>query len=241
MSADLHAQRDVGGEIVAGVPDSASVLCVAPVPGAVARIAGAIRAAIVSVAVSRVAVAFGAAAAVLGATFLPGAGAVCGEPPAGAVRISGKVRWVRNEGGPPTAKIVEGPGGEYNIVLDEKGQSLAKVMAGESVDIFAIVEEKNGAKWARVLDHADPKVTAGHELWRRMRCGACVVLPATRNAAVPDDLRGAVPVAPARYWPYKRRFLAWARDARNLWVASDSEIIQIDLAERKAARIYGRK
>ncbi len=182
-----------------------------------------------------------AAAAILGAAFVSGAGAVCGELPAGAVRISGKVRLVRTDGGPPAAKIIGEHGGEYNIVLDEKGRSLARVMVGESVDIFAVAEEKGGAKWARVLDHVDPKVTAGHELWRRMRCGACVVLPATRNAAVPDDLRGAVPVAPARYWPYKRKFLAWAHDSKNLWIASDAEIIQVDLAEEKTVRSYGRK
>ena len=132
------------------------------------------------------------------------------------------------------------PKGEvYKIEQDERGKSLAKVMNGESAEVVGTVSGAGNARQLKVLGYADERVAAGHEYWRRMRCMACVVLPATRNAAVPADLRGASPIA-GRHFSLARKFAAWARDARFLWVAADNEILQIDLAQAKVARSFGR-
>ena len=63
------------------------------------------------------------------------------------------------------------------------------------VVIVGVPVPGKGADWLRVVDFTEPKLAAAHELWRHMRCNACVVKPATDNAAVPKDLRGATPVA----------------------------------------------
>ena len=163
----------------------------------------------------------------------PSSGAAQAEPPGAAVKLSGRLS--------ANAATLTTPKGEvYRLEMDERGKSLAKVMNGQSAEILALVSQKDNARWLRVLDYADERVAAGHEYWRRMRCMACVVLPATRNAAAPADLRGALPVA-GRYFSLERKFTAWTRDARFLWVASGSEILQIDLAACKLLRTFGRK
>jgi len=170
--------------------------------------------------------------AVLRPSFL---GAAEAQPPQSAVRVSGKVNATGD------AASVTTPKGEvYNLQMDERGRSLAAVMRGESVEISGVLSEKNGARWLKVLGYTDERVTAGHEYWRRMRCIACVVLPATRNAAVPADLHGAVPVT-GRHFSFKRKLTAWTRDTRFLWVAEDNAILQIGLAERKVLRSFGKK
>ncbi|MBM4031756.1 MAG: hypothetical protein FJ291_08235 [Planctomycetes bacterium] len=162
------------------------------------------------------------------------------ERPQGTVKLSGRVAATR-EGGEIRAATLTTPKGEvYNVAMDERGRSLAAVMHGESAEIIALPSVKDGAKWLQVSDYADERVAAGHEYWRRMRCLACVVLPATRNAAAPANLHGATPIA-GRHYTLKRQFTAWARDARFLWVAADNELLQFDLAAGKLARSFGRK
>ncbi|MBM4043448.1 MAG: hypothetical protein FJ290_33595, partial [Planctomycetes bacterium] len=68
---------------------------------------------------------------------------------------------------------------------------------------------------------------------------ACVVLPATRNAAVPANLRGATPIA-GRHFPLKRQFTAWTRDAKSLWASADNELLEIALDAARVTRVFGR-
>ena len=158
------------------------------------------------------------------------------EPPAGAVRFTGKVTVTRRELGVPAAATFAVPGGKtYALVMDERGRSLGSVMHGQTADIHGVAEGDN----LRVLGYVDERVNAGHEFWRRMRCLACVVLPATINAATPPDLKGAAEVA-GRPWDFKRQFTAWTRDGKFLWVAADNELLQFDLAAKKLAKSYGR-
>lgn len=162
------------------------------------------------------------------------------EPPEEKpVKIRGRIRATK--GGrlrPREATLTTGDKKVYYLVLDEKGRSLTKVMSGERAEIWAIPSKQDGKDRLRVLGYTDVKLTAGHELWRHMRCSACVVTPAVRNSTVPKELRGATPVH-GRYWPYRERLTAWTRDAKYLWLASDNRILQIDLAARKLVRSYG--
>jgi len=162
------------------------------------------------------------------------------EAPEGSAKFAGKVMVTQRDGaGPSAATFSLDRGQVYNLVMDEKGRSLGGVMHNTTAEIFAVPSEKDGARWLRVLDYVDPMVTAGHEFWRRMRCNACVVLPATVNAAVPADLHGAIPLA-GRDYSFKRKFSAWARDDKFLWAAADNQIIQIDFAQQSLVRSYGR-
>ena len=172
---------------------------------------------------------------------LPLARLSAGEPPeAGAVKVQGKIK--AGQGGrlnPSAASLSAGDKTTYRLVLDEKGRSLVKVMHGQSVEIWGVPSNKDGDNWLRVLDYTDEKLTAGHELWRRMRCSACVITPAIANSAVPKDLHGAVPVH-GRYWSNRERFTAWTRDEKYLWLASDNRLLQIDLDGKKLVRSYGK-
>lgn len=157
-----------------------------------------------------------------------------------AETLSGRVTATKRDASGVRAATLTTPKGEvYHIEVDERGESLARVMHGESAEIRGEVAERDGARWVRVLDYADESVAAGHEYWRRMRCLACVVLPATRNAAAPADLRGATPVA-GRWFSLKRRITAWTRHANSLWVAEDNALHEIDLASGRVARTVGK-
>ncbi len=162
------------------------------------------------------------------------------EAAEGTIKVAGRVSTARDPSRAPHAGTLTTAKGEvYVLVLDERGRSLAGVMNGESAEIVGVVSQKDNAKWLRVVDYADERVAAGHEYWRRMRCLACVVLPAGRNAATPANLRGATPIA-GRAFSLKRQFTAWTRDAKFLWVAADNELVQIDLATAKALRSFGK-
>lgn len=163
---------------------------------------------------------------------------LAGQIPQGAVKVSGRIRVTK--GGrlnAQAAAITTSDGDVYNLVLDEKGRDFAKVMHRERAEIFGTVSRKGGAKWLKVLGYTDIKVTAAHELWRRMRCNACVFAPAMVNSAAPKDLGGAEAVS-GRYYSMKGQFQAYARDARYLWVATDNRIFQIDLAKKLLLRSY---
>jgi hypothetical protein len=169
---------------------------------------------------------------------LPAAG---GEFPAGAIKIGGRIQATGgNRLAPAAAKLTAADGKVYNLVLDVKGRSLVGVMHGEQAEVVGIVSQKDSAAWLQVLGYTDERVTEAHELWRRMRCNACVVLPATVNAAAPGDLHGAAPVT-GRYYTSRERFTAWARDAQDLWLAADNQLVQINLAKGEVARRWGRK
>ncbi|HUT32922.1 MAG TPA: hypothetical protein VNE39_05545 [Planctomycetota bacterium] len=179
--------------------------------------------------------------ACLASLLLPCWAAIGAEPGQGTVKVSGRVAVSRDQARGVRGATLTTPKGEvYRLVMDERGRSLGGVMHGESAEVFAIPSDKDGAKWLQVLAYADDRLAAGHEYWRRMRCLACVVLPATRNAAVPANLRGATPVA-GRFFPLKRQFTAWTRDATCLWVAGDTELLQVDLAACKVLRSFGRE
>ncbi len=81
---------------------------------------------------------------------------------------------------------------------------------------------------------------AAAELWRRGHCIlSSVVVPAQRVSKAPRDLRGARAVE-GRTYSSKGTILAWASDERFLWVATDTEVSQIELAGRRVVRSYGK-
>jgi hypothetical protein len=167
-------------------------------------------------------------------------GARAAEPPAAdAIKVRGKVKATKGGRLRPQEATLTTREKTYSLVLDEKGRSLVKVMSGQSAEVWGVPSEKDGASWLRVLGYPDERLTAGHELWRHMRCSACVVTPAVANSAAPKDLHGAVPVH-GRYWPYREKLTAWTLDEKHLWLATDSRIVQVDLAARKLVRSYGR-
>jgi hypothetical protein len=158
------------------------------------------------------------------------------ETPTDAAKFSGKVNVTRREAGIPAAATFKAADGKtYELVMDEHGQSLGSVMHGQTAEIYGVADGDS----LRVTAYVDERVNAGHEFWRRMRCLACVVLPATVNAAAPQDLKGAEALA-GRPYDFKRRFTAWTRDEKFLWVAADNEILQFDLAGKKLVRSYGK-
>ncbi|HOX04757.1 MAG TPA: hypothetical protein PK280_00025 [Planctomycetota bacterium] len=164
-----------------------------------------------------------------------------GEP-AGAVKAAGIVKASRPAGAKEVSIVLTTADGKaYNILPDEKGMSLAQVMAnvGERTEIVGVPVPEKGEGWLRVIGFTEQRFTAAHELWRHMRCNACVVKPATENAALPKDLKGATPVV-GRPYDYKRRFTAWTRDDKFLWVAADNELLQFDLAGMKLVKSYGK-
>ena len=128
----------------------------------------------------------------------------------------------------------------FYVVQDERGRDLIKTMKRESVSVFGTVTTKNGRKWLMVLDYTEAEMAAAHELWRRMRCNACVVSPAIVNASAPKNLRGARAIS-GRYYSFKEQFRAWCFDAGSLWVATDNTILQIDMDDKRLVRTYGRK
>ena len=164
------------------------------------------------------------------------AGAAADKPK--AVRIAGRV--VATQGGRLNATagtITTADHQVFNIQIDSRGRSLIEVMHNAVTEVRGVVSEKYGAKWIKVLRYADVRLLAAHELWRRMRCNACVVMPAIINASAPTDLQGAAPIS-GRPYSFKARFTAWARDAKNVWVATDTDLRQIDLAGRRVTRTY---
>ena len=164
------------------------------------------------------------------------ASGLAAEPPPGAAKFTGKVNVTKREAGVPAAgTFTTADGKAYELVMDERGKSLGSVMTGQTAEIYGQAE---GDK-LKALAYVDERVNAGHEFWRRMRCLACVVLPATVNAATPPDLKGAEALA-GRPYDFKRRFTAWTRDEKFLWVAADNEILQFDLAAKKLVKSYGK-
>ena len=92
-----------------------------------------------------------------------------------AVRIAGRV--VATQGGRLNATagtITTADNRVFNIEMDARGRSLIEVMHNATTEVNGIVSEKDGAKWVKVLRYADMRLLAAHELWRRMRCNACV-------------------------------------------------------------------
>lgn len=163
------------------------------------------------------------------------------EPPAGTVKISGQAKIEKRDGKKVVDATFKDTGGKvHHIDLDEKGLSLAGVTHDVPVEIYATLSNRDGKDWLKVFGYVDPKINIGHEYWRRSRCNACVVLPATRNAEAPANLRGAVPVAGRDYF-YREKYTAWAKDDKFLWVASDNALTQIDLKQKTIARTFYRK
>ena len=154
--------------------------------------------------------------------------------------LSGKIQVERDGLAIKKATITTAAEEILNILLDEKGMDFVKVMAGGNAELSAVVFEKDNQKWARVLGYTDPQINCGHELWRRMRCNACAVSPAGINATAPKDLQGAAAAA-GRFYSQKEKFRAWARDAKYLWLATDTRILQIDLAKKSLLKSYDRK
>ena len=171
----------------------------------------------------------------------PAPSALGGQPPAGAIKVKGRI--LAGKGGrinPKAAGIVMPDKKVYRVVLDARGRSLVKVMHRESAEVWGIPSQKDGKDYLKIVGYTDKRLTAGHELWRRMRCNACVVLPATVNAATPKKAHGTTAVT-GRYYSHREKLLAWTVDAGNLWVADDSRLVQIGLKEKKVVRSFGRK
>ncbi|MCG3179133.1 MAG: hypothetical protein BIFFINMI_01464 [Phycisphaerae bacterium] len=125
----------------------------------------------------------------------------------------------------------------YRLADDPRSQSL-HVMRGQSVEVRAVVTERDGGKVLTVVSYTASDKTEAHELWRHSRCNACVVLPATVNSADPKDLKGATPVT-GRYYALKEGLTTWSADARCLWAASDTRVFQVGLGDGKLVRTYG--
>jgi hypothetical protein len=158
------------------------------------------------------------------------------EDAAGAATFAGKVSVTRREAGAPAAATFAAKDGKtYDLVMDGHGKSLGSVMHGQTAEIRGVAE----GNALRILGYVDERVNAGHEFWRRMRCLACVVWPATVNAATPPDLKGAGAIV-GRPYDFKRRFTAWTRDDKFLWVAADNELLQFDLAGKTLVKSRGK-
>ena len=143
--------------------------------------------------------------------------------------------------GKVTATKIRPPkGGGYDVLMDEKGKDLCRTMKGVSVTIRANVLGQGRQRKVRVLGYVHGKDTAAHELWRRMRCNACVVQSAQVNVFPPPQLLGAVPVS-GRYYSFKDRILAWDEDGKDLWIAMDNRIERIDMAARRDKATYDRR
>ncbi len=171
---------------------------------------------------------------VLLAVLLMFASACAVEPPSNASKFKGKVKVTKRQGSTPAAATLQSSdGATYDLVMDEAGTSFVSVMHGQTAEIYGTAKGNS----LKVFGYVDERVNAGHEFWRRMRCLACVVLPATINAALPPDLHGTQPLA-GRPYDFKRRFTAWTRDGKFLWAAADNELLQFDLAGRKLVRSY---
>lgn len=152
------------------------------------------------------------------------------ELPAGATEVRGKV----------SGTTIEGPDGQtHNVVQDEKGKDFCQTMRGVTVRVFGEAVENGPQSRLRIIDYVDERMTAAHELWRRMRCNACAVQAADVLAAPPPDTHGATPVS-GRYYSFKDRILASHRDGDTQWVATDNRIVRIDLATKKIATVYDR-
>lgn len=162
------------------------------------------------------------------------------EAPKGAIKVAGKIEVTSgNLIVPKSARITTAAKKVYQVVLDSRGRSLVKVMHREKAEIWGEVQKKGNTEWLRVIDYTDKRVTAAHELWRRMRCNACVALPAVICATPPAQLQGAKTVT-GRFYYNKRKYLAWTRDAQFLWAATDNRLYQIDMKEKRLVRSFGK-
>jgi hypothetical protein len=176
---------------------------------------------------------------------IAGADALGAERPAGvppeAVKVRGRI--LAGKGGrinPKAARLITPAKKTYSLVLDPKGRSLVKVMHRERAEVWGVTSRKNDKDWLKVIDYTDPRLTSGHELWRRMRCNACVILPATGNAAAPKNPRGTTQVT-GRYHSFREKLTTWTADAEHLWTADDGQLLQVSLKEKKLVRSLGRE
>lgn len=132
------------------------------------------------------------------------------------------------------------PAGEtLDLVMDEKGAELALVMNRMQVDLIGSISTNSGKACFRFKAYADPRMEAAHEFWRRMCCADCTVDVALVNATRPRNLQGAKAIAGQPY-PPRPRIGCWARDADHLWVATEREVLQFSLADRRLVRTFGK-
>ena len=158
----------------------------------------------------------------------------------GAVKISGKVKIVSAKGRDILSATLKTDNGEtYEIVIDEAGRDVARVMFGNKVNVLGFVSQRDGKKWLKVTALQREDDTEAFELWRRSRCNGCVVKGAAQNAPSPKNLHEAEAVA-GRYYPLKQRFTALARSGKQLWLATDNQLFYVDLAKRRLLRTYDR-
>ena len=162
------------------------------------------------------------------------------EPGHGTVKISGKVKIVSAKGRDIlSATLTTDEGEPYEIVIDEAGRDVARVMFGNRVDVLGLVSQRDGKTWLKVTALQREDDTEAFELWRRSRCNGCVVKGAAQNAPCPRDLHGAKAVS-GRYYPLQQQFVAMARAGKHLWLATDNQVFQLDLATRRLQRTYDR-
>ena len=152
-------------------------------------------------------------------------------PSVAAVEIKGKL----NRG-----IIATDDGRKYLVWRDEKGKDISKTMQGVRVHLHVEILKENGKEYVKVLDYVKNRDRAGHELWRRMRCNACVVQSAEVNVKPHGDLAGAVPVS-GRYYPFKDRIQAFHVEGDSLWLAMDNRVAGVDLAAKRITATYGRE
>jgi len=153
-------------------------------------------------------------------------------------RTTGLVRTTQAEGGKVTAVTILDDGGKtYRVVLDKKGLALGRQMDWQKTRATGKVEVKDGENWLTLRGFDGMEMIAAHEQWRRMRCNYCVVGPALVNATEPPQLSGAKCID-GRPYSFKRQIIAWTRDDRFLWAATDSALLQVDLAKKQLIRTY---
>jgi hypothetical protein len=76
------------------------------------------------------------------------------KPP---VKIEGMVSVIKDANEIKEIKVTTKDKGVFNVVLNEKGKELGKMMAGKEVVVHGTVTEKNGEKWIDVHRFNPPR------------------------------------------------------------------------------------
>jgi hypothetical protein len=157
-----------------------------------------------------------------------------------SLKVSGKIKIVSAKGREIlSATLTTGEGETYEIVIDQAGRDVARVMFGNRVDVVGSVSRRDGKRWLKITSLQRADDTEAFELWRRSRCNGCVVKGAAQNARRPKNLHGAKAIA-GRYYTLKQQFVAMARSDKHLWLATDNQIFQVDLAKQRLLRTFDR-
>lgn len=130
-------------------------------------------------------------------------------------------------------------GRTFPVWQDERGKDFCSTMQGVRVNIRVEMFTDAGKEYVKVLDYVADRDRASHELWRRMRCNACVVQCAEVNVKPHGETGGAIPIS-GRYYPFKERIQTFDRQGDTLWMGLDDRVVQVDMVRKEVAATYGR-